>query len=172
MSTYAASPSGICRHYLKPFRFRWIYLSLFISVSKMQNTWPAVLLQQEDNICSMEVEFLAVSLALSIRKLLWIRVDTPVRQFTCKLAGKDSTFLPSFRHVKDCEEGIALWGNTMARKKKKHYSTYSHTHWPGKHKTPAKETKWRLQIDMAGSNLQDLVQKYLTVEALLCSSQP
>lgn len=62
----------------------------------MQNTWPAVLLQQEDNICSMEVEFLAVSLALSIRKLLWLRVDTPVRQFTCKLAGKDSTFLPSF----------------------------------------------------------------------------
>lgn len=66
----------------------------------------------------MEVEFLAVSLALSIRKPLWIRVDTPVRQFTCKLAGKDSTFLPSFRHVKGCGEGIALWGNTMARKKK------------------------------------------------------
>lgn len=158
MLTYASSPTRSCRQYLKQFRFRWIYLSLCIFMSrKMQNTWPIVLLSQEDDICSMEMELSAVTLALSIRKPLWIRVETLARQFICKLAGEDFTFFPSFRHVKGCGEDTAQWRNTTARKKKKHYLTYSHTHWPGKHKTPAKEANQRLQIDLAGRNLQDFI---------------
>lgn len=46
----------------------------------------------EDDICSMEIELSAVSLAVSIRKTLWIRMDTLVRQFICKLAGEDYFF--------------------------------------------------------------------------------
>lgn len=45
---------------------------------KMQNTQPAVVLQQEDDICSMGIELSGVNLALSIRKPLWISVDIQV----------------------------------------------------------------------------------------------
>lgn len=55
-------------------------------------------------------------------------------------------------------EKIQLSVETLQPERKKHYPTYSLTYWPRKHKTPAKEAKQRLQIDLAGSNLQDLVQ--------------
>lgn len=70
----------------------------------------------------MEINFSALSLALSIRRPLWIKVDTPVKQFICMLADEDSVvffFLsPSFRYVKGHGEDTAQWQNTMVRKKK------------------------------------------------------